>query len=152
MCGAMLGMVTTVAGGLFQAMGSMQQGAQQAEQLKAQAAFNNRQASIEAIESGYKSYQLGRQTQRIVGAQEAGYAKAGIEGESPVDTIKATLSEADMDKQAIRFSTELEQGNYKYRAKINEMEAKEAKSAGYMGALGALVGTGTKLVSSFVQV
>lgn len=152
MCGAMLGMVATVAGGAMQAFSSMQAGQQQAEQLKAQAKFNERQAQAEAIEAGYKSYQLNRQTQRVVGAQEAGFAKAGIEGQAVDDVTRASIHEADMDKQAIRFSTDIEQSNYRYRAKMLEMQAKESQSAGYMGAIGALIGTGTRLQSSFVQV
>lgn len=149
MCFAAAGIIGSVLGGAMQAMSSIQQGKAQAAQLKAEAQFNKRQAQATEIEGSYKAYQVGRDAQRVVGAQEAGFAAGGVEGQAPIEAAHASMAEADMDKQSVRFSTDMEASNYRYRAAINKMQAKQAKQAGMMGAFSSLISTGTSLMSSF---
>jgi hypothetical protein len=149
MCFAGVGMIGTVLGGAMQAFSSIQQGNQQAAQLKAQAQFQKRQAQAEEVKGGYEAYQAGRKAAFIQGSQEAGYAAAGVQGQSVDDTIKQSMAQRDMDQQAIQFSTDLEAGNQRYQAKMSLMEAKAAKRGGMFAALGDLIGVGTKLTSAF---
>lgn len=151
MCFAAAGMIGSVLGGAMQAMGSIQAGNQQAAQLKAQAQFNKRQAQAEEVKGGYEAYQVGRKSQFTTGAQEAGYAAAGVGGQAVEDTIKQSVAQADMDKQAIRFSTDLEAGNYRYQAAMLKQQASQAKKAGFMSAFSSIVSTGTSLANSFAQ-
>ncbi len=141
MCGPMMGML----GGAMSAMGSIMQGNAQAASLKAQAAFNKRQADAEYIKGSVDVGKLSRESERVTGAQEAGYAAAGIEGQTVADTTHSSRKEIEMDKMSIRFGRDLAVGNFQYQAKINLMEAKQAKQAGFINALTGMV----KLGSSF---
>lgn len=147
----MCGMIMGVIGGVMSAAGSIMQGNAQAASLKAQALFNKRQAYAEYLKGSTEIMQQKRNVERIAGAQKVGYGAAGIsvdEG-TPTDTSIQTQTEAEMDRQAIRFGRDVTVGNYMYKAKIDEMNAKQAKIAGMFGAVSALVNTGTQLSSSF---
>jgi hypothetical protein len=137
----MMGML----GGAMSAVGSIMAGNAQAASLKAQAAFNKRQADAEYIKGSVDVGKLSREGDRVTGAQEAGYAAAGIEGQTVQDTIKSSAKEIEMDKMSIRFGRDLAASNFLYQAKINLMEAKQAKQAGFINALTGIV----KLGSSF---
>ena len=138
MCGPMMGML----GGVMSAFGSIMAGNAQAASLKAQAKFNERQSNAEYIKGSVDVGKLGREGDRITGAQEAGYAAAGIEGQTVEDTIISSRKELEMDKMSIRFGRDLAVGNFQYQAYINRMEAKQAKQAGFINALTGLVKLG----------
>lgn len=138
MCGPFLGMI----GGAVSAVGSIMTGNAQAASLKAQAAFNKRQGDAEYIKGSVDISKLGREGSRIAGAQEAGYAAAGIEGQTVEDTIKSSSKEIEMDKMSIRFGRDLAASNFRYQADINLMEAKSAKQAGFINALSGIVKLG----------
>jgi len=131
------------------AIRSIMAGNSQAASLKAQSDFNKRQADIELIKGGYEASQKTNEGIRIQGAQQAGYAKAGVEGGTVVDTAVATGQEIDMDKQAIRFGSKLASSNYMYQSKIDNMNADQARMAGYLGAFTPIINAGTTLSGSF---
>lgn len=145
----MAGMLFSVLGGAVQAMGAIQAGKAQAAQAKAQAKYQKRQAILEEIQGGWEAYKVEQKSQQIASSQEAGFAASGIEGQSVADTMVASLAEADKDKQAIAFGAQAKAGNYRYQAKIYQMQAQQAKQAGMINALGAIISTGTQLTSSF---
>lgn len=154
MCGMVLGLV----GGMFSAMGALTAGrgqqAQyeaQAASLKAQAAFNRRQADAETIKGSTQILQQRRNVERIVGGQTAGYGAAGLQVDTgtPVETQMATNTEAEMDRQAIRFGRDITASNYQYQAKIDLMNAEAAHRAGQYAMKAAKFQAGTALISSF---
>lgn len=149
MCFAAIGIIGSLIGGVVQAAGAMQAGKAQEAQYKAQAKYKKRQAILEEIQGGWESYKVEQKSQEIASSQEAGFAASGVEGQSVSDTIRTSLTEADKDKQAIAFGATARAGNYRYQAKIYEMQAKQAKQAGMINAFGAIVSTGTQLMGSF---
>lgn len=149
MCFAAIGMVTSLVGGVVSAMGAIQQGKAQKAQYKAQALYEKRQAQMEEIQGGYEAYKVEQKSKQIAGAQEAGFAASGIEGPVVSDTIRASIAEADMDKQAIRFGAEAKASNRRYQASIYKMQGDIAMQAARMNAFGALISAGTNIMGSF---
>ena len=149
MCVAALGIISTLAGGAISMMGQSQQAATQAASLRSQALFNDRQAVAESYVGGYDAYKLGRKTNTIIGGQEAGFAKAGIEGVTPTEAAVNTVSESDMDKQAILFGSDLKSSNYSYKATMDRTNASQVEASVGPMMLGTLFGMGTKLSGAF---
>jgi len=150
MCWMAIGAIGSVVSGVMGAMGAKQQADAQAASLKAQAAFNQRQADAETLKGSTEIAMQRRNIERIQGGQAAGYGASGIASEGTVvDVAMATMAEGAMDRQAIRFGRDLASSNYNYQAQIDLMNAKQAKIQGQYGMLASLVTTGTRLASSF---
>lgn len=166
MCGpmAMLGLV----GAGISAMGSIYSANAQAAGLKAQAQWQKRQAGIEMMKTNYEINQMQRQTQALLGEQVLAYSAQGIDPTtgSPIDIGLATVQERGMDVQARRFQGQEEVNKLRYDAKMSNMQAQSAKTAGMFGALSSIVGgvsqafgsmgaggpTGTSLVNTAFSV
>lgn len=149
MCFAAIGVVASLAGGIVSAMGAQQQGKAQEAQYKAQAQYQKRQAIMEEISGGWEAYKVDQKGIQIAGAQEAGYAAGGIEGQVVSDTISESVKQNQLDKEAIRFSTQAKASNDRYQAEIYKMQAKQAKQAGQINAISALIGAGTNIMGAF---
>lgn len=154
MCGPMLGIiggVMSAAGSIVGAMGQSAALKAQAESAKAQAAFMKRQADAETIKGSTDILQQRRGVERILGSQTAGYGASGIQSDAgtTTDIAMTSQSEAEMDRQAIRFGRDLTASNYQYKAKIEEMNAKAYKQQAKFAMLSGFLGAGTSLVSSF---
>lgn len=149
MCFAAIGIVTSLVGGVVSAMGAMQQGKAQKAQYKAQALYEKRQALMDEIQGGYEAYKVEQKSKQIAGAQEAGFAAAGIEGPAVVETIKSSIAEADMDKQAIRFGAEAKASNRRYQADIYKMQGDIAMQAARINAFSSMISAGTNIMGSF---
>lgn len=143
MCGPIAGLM----GSMMSAVGSIMQGNAQAASLEAQAQFNNRQSSMEYTKGSYQIALQKRQEDRVVAGQQVGFSKGGINPEvgTGEDLTQATDIEAGLDRQAIRFGRDVTSSNYAYKAKIDQMNAGEARTAGMFGALSGIVGGFAKL-------
>src|SRR5262245_37547909 len=135
MCGpalAIVGGVMSAAGSVVGGMGAQAQYNAQAASLKAQAMFNQRQANAEVLKGSTQIMQQRRGVERILGGQTAAFGGSGIQTDTgtPTDVAMSTQSEAEMDRQAIRFGRDLTASNYEYQAEIDKMNAKQAKIAG----------------------
>lgn len=143
MCGPLL----AIAGTGMSIMGTLAEGQSQSASLKAQAAFNRRQASMEYVKGSYDVAIQKRQEKRILATQQTGYASGGIATDtgSPIDAYTATDKEAEMDRQAIRYGRDVTVSNYNYKAQIDTMNAKAAKTASYFKAAAEGISGLTKL-------
>ncbi len=147
MCGPMLGLV----GGLMSGIGGMMQANSEAASLKAQGLFKKRQGDMERIAGSTEIMSQKRGEERILGTQQVQYASAGIDPStgSPLVTAQAPDKEAEMDRQSIRFGRDLKATNLDYEAKIDNMNAKAAKTRGMFSLFSGVMSGFTSLGSSF---
>lgn len=136
MCMAAIG----VFGSLIQAAGAMQQANAQAAEYKAKAAMNKRQAQIERIKGTYEASRMREKGERVYGAQRAAYSSAGVDLEgTPESVISDSVSENELDVQAVMWGQQIAGQNFDYEAKINKMNAKSSKKAGFFAALSPIL-------------
>lgn len=114
-----------------------------AQEARAQADFQNRQANLEQI-SG--QFQQRRQMEKLdaLGARQLNLAAASgfSTSGSPTDVILDSRREGMLDVAAIRFGADLKSDNLTYQAGVSQMNAKNfdssAESADGQSYLGAI--------------
>jgi len=123
-------MCVPIIGGIVAGVGAAMGAAAQAASAKGQAAMDRRQADIEQKTGAYRADRTQDDVNRTLGAQRAGFAAngVGLTG-SPADTISDTAEEGALDVAAIRWNSKLQQDNYNYKAKLDDMNAKQASMA-----------------------
>lgn len=149
--GAELALLGSVVG----AAGSIQQGKAQAAAYNAQAQANEqnsriaeRQAQEEAASGAREERLIRRQTQQEMGAQRAMFAANGLDSSSgsPLDIQTGTAFNGEMDALTTRRNTSFnvwgmqnQAVGYRNQARADRAAAKNAKTAGYIGAAGSLL-------------
>ena len=146
MCVAALSII----GGLISGVGAMQQANAAAESEKAQAEARRRQATIDQDSGAYKAQQQQRNVDRVLGKQRAGFLSSGIAlTGSASDVIDESTAEGALDVAAIRWNSQLSADNERYNAKINDMNASNAKAAAPIAFLTPVLSGVAKFGSSF---
>lgn len=146
MCVAALSII----GGFISGIGAMQQANAAAESEKAQAEARRRQAIIDQDSGAYKAKQQQRQVDRVLGKQRAGFLSSGIAlSGSASDVIDESTMEGALDVAAIRWNSQLSADNERYNAKINDMNAANAKAAAPIAFITPVLSGVAKFGSSF---
>lgn len=146
MCMAAIG----IFGSLIQGIGAMQQANAQAAEYKAKAAMDKRQAQIERIKGTYEAGRLKDRGERVYGQQRAAYSDAGVSLEgTPTDVVSESVSENELDVQAVMWGQTIAGQNYDYSAKMNLMNAKQSKKAGFFAALSPILSGFSQLGSAY---
>lgn len=137
MCfGAGMGPLYQAAGSFVSAIGAAQQSNAQSAEYKARAAYDKRQALLERLKGAYEANQLKAKGERVFATQRASFAEAGVKLEgSPEDVIIDSRVENELDVGAVLWGQNVAAQNYDYQAKIDQMNAKQAKKAGVFAAL-----------------
>ena len=158
--------LTLALGGLatgLQAYGSYQQGKAQSEayQAQADAAFQNakiqnKQSEQIAENAAAEQRKLDNRMRAIAGQQRAQAGASGIMGDvgSPLDVYGASMAAWGEDtlnnlwnQRNNTYNSYVREVNYRNQGYAAEAQAKAAKQASTMGALGALIGGGAYLSS-----
>jgi hypothetical protein len=130
----------------------------QAAGLKSQAAWQERQAKIEGMKTGYANMQQRRQTSRVLGANRAEFAAGGVIPSADVE--EAVLQESNMAIAGRTFQGEEAEARLRFeaanaRAQVGPLMAGAALSAvGNVAstfASGVTRPTGTSLVRDAFQ-
>ena len=141
MCGMMaIGLI----GGAISAVGAIASANAQAQALKDQAAWQERQAGIEQTKTSYEIQQERRRTQAALGQMQVGYAASGIQtgaGGTPEQVSQALVQEREMDVQARRFQGSEDVNKLNWEAQQNRQQAKAVKTAGMLNAMSSIVGS-----------
>lgn len=120
-------MCLPVIGGVISGVGAAMGAMSAKAQAQGQAAMDRRQANIEATTAGYKADRTQDDINRTTGQQRAGFAANGVGlSGSAADTIADSAEEGALDVAAIRWNSKLTQDNLRYKAKLNDMNAKQA--------------------------
>lgn len=143
---------STVMGG----MGAIQQGKAQAAAAEYQAKVSNMNAALaerqsrEIVEKGQVEEQQQRmKAAKLIGEQKATMAANGVDLSfgSPLDTLVDSAKMAELDALTIRSNTykaerdaRQQANNYRAQASIDLATGANAQTAGYMSALGTVIG------------
>jgi hypothetical protein len=159
-----LGIVLAIGSTVLGAAGQVQAGKAQAQADNYNAQVSTMNAELEnrkakdAIERGAKEEQQKRlQTSMLIGKQRAAMAANGVDLSfgSPLDTLVDTAKMGEIDALNIRtnsyreaYEHQTQESNYKSEAAMNRAKAKSDAKAGYIGAMGTILGGGGKAYSS----
>lgn len=147
MCMAAIGLI----GAGVQAIGAMQQANAQSAEYKAKAAYNKRQAQVERIKGVYEAGRVKERGERVYSSQRATLGEAGVTLDSgtAADVVSDSVSQNELDVQAVLWGQTLAGQNYDYQAKIDKMNAKSSKQAGVWGALTPLINSFSSLQGAY---
>jgi hypothetical protein len=141
---AMAGMYTATAivGSVSALAGSA---AKQAE-YKARSQYNIRQSQAELVKGQYEAMRLREKGERLAGRQRALFTQAGttLEG-TPESVILDSVAENELDVQAVRWGQQIAAQNYQYEAKMDLMNRKATRLAGYFEAITPLLKGSTQI-------
>lgn len=146
MCVAAIGLI----GGVLSGIGALAQANAAAANETAQANMKDRQALIERNTGAYKAERLAERVRQVEGNQRANYAASGLAlTGSAGDVIEDSATQGALDIAAIRWNTQLTADNLGYEAKVNRMNAKNAKASGPIAFLTPVLGSVAKFGTSF---
>jgi hypothetical protein len=139
-----------VASGVFGAMSSINQGNAQADQYNYQAQQADQQATNIQNVGVVKQQELAATQRKYVGAQQAAMGASGILGSSVTaeDIISDTAAQSSIDRQTLQWQTDAQVADQRQQARLMRTAASNAEQSGYMGAVGSLIGSATKMANS----
>lgn len=141
--------------GVIGAIGSIAAGNAQAaaaeynarvQERNAKVADQNRKQAIKTADIAAEDKR--RENRRVMAAMRAAYGTSGLEmAGSPLDVLEDTALEQELDVSRVQYEGRvraregaLQMLGFREDATLSRMEGKAAKTAGYIGAAGALVG------------
>jgi len=110
---------------------------QQLAKYRSKYAQQKGEIEVQALERDVKGY-IGRQ--RAIAGKSGTVTDAG----SNLDAVARTRSEADIDASIIRYNADMESWSAKNEANLLGIQAGQARSAGYIGAGGTILGGASK--------
>jgi len=133
MCLPFIGILGAAVG----AIGSIVQANQQAANAEAQSELNLKQASLERERGAFEVKRIDRRVSRVIGRQTTAFASSGIQIDSgsTIDVAADSLTEANIDKEAALFGARVRESNFRDQASINRADAKNKRTAGFIGAV-----------------
>jgi hypothetical protein len=150
MCMMAIAPVMSLVGGVVQGIGAKAKANQDAENYKAQANMQKRQAGVVQTTGAYKAQRQQDNVARALGAQRAAYAGSGVAlSGTPLDTIEESATEGALDVAAIRWNTDAEATTQRYNASTSMASAKAAKKAGNVAMLSPIIGGVASFASGF---
>jgi hypothetical protein len=123
-------MCVPIIAGIVSGVGAAMSASAQAANAGTQANFERRQAEIETSTGAYKAERTQDEIDRTLGQQRAGFAANGVAlSGSAADTIASSAEEGALDVAAIRWNSKLSSDNLKFKAKMSDANASQAKAA-----------------------
>ena len=148
MCMIALGLI----GAGIQAAGMIAQGRNAQTMAEYQARAYEQQAQADSQAAGYEM-QRERHRQDLLAASaraQAGASGVALQG-SPTEVLAANARQGELDIQAIRYGSQLRQNQLRTQAGIARFEGRQARTASYFGAAGAVAGGLANAYSRSVQ-
>lgn len=139
---AMMAMVaTSIIGAGVQAMGAMAQANAQASAAEYNAKVAERNATIAKQNAVQEEATKRRETRKVLGSQAAAVGASGLAMQgSPLDVLGETAAMGELDALTIRYNGDNNTESYRQDAQLERMKAKNARTAGAIGAASALIG------------
>lgn len=137
-------------GSVVQGIGAKAQSNQEAENLKAQAAAQRRQAGITQTTGAYQATRKQEEVARVLGQNRAAYAGSGVAlSGTPADVIAENAVEGALDVAAIRWNSGMDASSQRYNASVSDVSAKATKKAGNIAFITPIIGGIAKFGSEF---
>lgn len=134
-------MVLGILGGVVSAMGSLASANAQAAAAKynAQVAEQNKKSVLAQTSAEVEDQRA--KNRKILGAMRAAYGANGLEmSGSPLDVTSDTTVDMEYDVAKQKYIGEMKAKGLQDQANLFRMEAKAAKTAGFIGAASGLLG------------
>jgi hypothetical protein len=117
------------------AVGSIMQGNQAAAAGAAQQASYDQAAENERLASGYEATRVADRNRRASSAALTQVAGSGVAlTGSPTEVLADNAIQSQMDIDAIRFGSQIKQGNLRMQGDLAMMQGQQRQTAGYIGA------------------
>lgn len=131
------------------AASSMKKGQQESDASAYNVAIAKRDAQVALDQGGLEADQQRRKATLTLGAARALYGASGVTSEgSPIDVLASSAANAEMDNQLIKYRARLRALGYTDTAGLDSASGAAAKSNGYTGAIGSLLGGAADLYSN----
>jgi hypothetical protein len=115
--------------------GSVMQGNQAAAQGEAQRASYYQAADAERVASGYEATRVFEHNRRATSAAITQVAGSGVTlAGSPTEVLADNAVQSQMDIDAIRFGSQIKQGNLRTQGDIAMFSGEQRQQASYIGA------------------
>lgn len=140
MCLPAIGIIAGLAGGVASAFGSIYSGQVASANAEAQKNAAKLDAKNQRLIGGYNAARQEDKNTRLTGTQVTAAAASGVDlYGTPLDVVVDSRKEGNLDVQAIRWGAEQRARNSDYEAKVAGLNAKTAKTAGYIGAIAPIL-------------
>ena len=150
MCTPMMAAGAGIAGGVLGGIGAAGQHTANADSLEAQAAGLKRDIAAEKLRSAYEIARAREETSRVQGRARAGFAANGLAlSGSAAEVLRDTAIEADLDVEAIRWSSAEKVKSLNFQRKTAQYNAKQARTAAPLAFLSSALGGVAKFGGSF---
>ena len=129
-----------IAGAVFSAISSIQQGQAAKAQGEYNAAVAQRNAGIARDQAGRDAEAQQRHSYRVLGAARAAYGASWITSEgSPMDVLESSAMEAELDRQNILYKGNLRAMGYEETAALDVSRGTSAERQSYAQAGSSLL-------------
>tara|TARA_Y100000389_G_C17263944_1_gene414450 strand:+ start:280 stop:771 length:492 start_codon:yes stop_codon:yes gene_type:complete len=130
-----------IVGTAVSAYGQYQSGKAQKAAYDYNAQIEERNAQIARDQAAYDAKQQEKKTRQIIASQRVAYAAGGFTtAGTPLDTLRQSATEGEMDRMAILYGGDVEAQNRKSQAELQRMQGRAAKTAGTYAAVGTAIG------------
>lgn len=129
------------AGGGLKAYSALRQGNAEYQAQEMNAQVNEQNAALaesQALEDERKQRLM---TKKLIGSMRANYGASGVTLEgSPMEVIEESAMQAELDALNIKHAGKARATQYRNQAALARYYGKEARTLGYLGAAGSLLG------------
>lgn len=115
--------------------GTVAAGNAQAAAYKNEAALMERQAQIRGQQGSFQADRTRERGARVLGQQRAAFAEMGVTGGSVMDVAGDSIREIETDVAAIRYGTQVEQDNLRFKGAMARSNARSARQGGVLGGI-----------------
>lgn len=127
--------ISTIATGALSATGSIMQGNQAAAAGEAQKGAYYQAAETERQSSAFEATKVFERNRRATSAALVQTAGGGVAlTGSPTEVLADNAAQTQLDIDAIRFGSQIKQGNLKTQGDLALMMGEQRQTAGYIGA------------------
>lgn len=134
------------AGGIIQGIRSIYSGnaAGAAADYNANLAHTNAGAAI--AQSQEIARRQGQHANQVIGQERANVGASGVAlGGSALDAIAQSTAQAELQRRSTLYKGEVAAYGFESNARLDRMRASSARTSGYLGAAGSLLGTAGKM-------
>lgn len=142
MCAPPLLLAATLGTGALSAYGSIMQGNAAAAMGQAQQAAYSQASENEKASSAFEASRVSERNRRATSAALTQVGGSGVTlAGSPTEVLADNAVQTQMDIDAIRFGSQIKQGNLKTQGDLALMTGEQKQQAGYIGAATAIAGS-----------
>ena len=140
--GSVLSAIGGIAGAMVSAAGAQQQADAQAQKANYEAAVARNNATAEAYKGTAQAEATAEQGKRVLAQQRAAFGASGaqVDTGSPVTVFGESSARLAGDVSAQQYGGKIQSQRWQDQAVLHDMEAANARKAGQIASMGAIIG------------